>query len=659
MSQIPVNVTITPEAPAQASANQAKAYAIQGGQHAAASELAQGLSEAARDLAVSAANTLAALIASLDEVLAVQGDLTEINAVYAKLTEIQAVYTALSSINAVAASIDNVSAVADNLVEINEVHAQLDKLLQLLENLGTYEAVAALSTEIAALYANLTALQSLYANLTALLNLNTNLASVQAVEGKLEPIEVVATNMEDVQLVAENISNINAVADDLGLGVGSKVTIVADSIANVNTVAGEIEAVALAASKMAEIEAAPGAATDAATARDKAEEWAEKAEDVEVEAGKYSAKHHAAKAEGFKDEAAASVVEAETLAASIGLGGIFWPETEALRLRVIADEGVFLRPMRLFDPELDAIKPLNPSLVMIPAAIKAGKLHSVIPADGSGDFTIDRASSAEQINEGVYETIGANLPVFDTVSNVKLLAVLEESTNHIRNNTMVGAGVGTPGALPTYWAEVLAGLTREVVAIGSENGLNYIDIRLHGTATSTATMRIAFGIETSIVAAVGEVWTQSVYAKLVSASQPPINYRILMIERNAAGSFLGGGDQAVTPTSTLTRYSLTRTLNQPTTGRLQPTFAMDVTNGQSYDFTIRFGLPQLEKKSARTRVIKTAGTAATRLATVIPINLPEGVTQVKLYDAAEAETIDAAPTNPWYIPIGIWKRIIM
>ena len=45
---------------------------------------------------------------------------------------------------------------------------------------------------------------------------------------------------------------------------------------------------------------AAGAATAAAAvsvaARDKAEEWAEKAEDVEVEGGKYSARHHAAKA---------------------------------------------------------------------------------------------------------------------------------------------------------------------------------------------------------------------------------------------------------------------------------------------------------------------------------------------------------------------------
>jgi hypothetical protein len=44
------------------------------------------------------------------------------------------------------------------------------------------------------------------------------------------------------------------------------------------------------------------AKTDAETARDKAEQWAEEDEDVEVEAGKFSAKHWAAKSELFASE---------------------------------------------------------------------------------------------------------------------------------------------------------------------------------------------------------------------------------------------------------------------------------------------------------------------------------------------------------------------
>ena len=56
---------------------------------------------------------------------------------------------------------------------------------------------------------------------------------------------------------------------------------------------------------------AEDAQTDAENARDKAEDWAEEAEDTEVEAGKYSAKHHALKA----DASAVAASSSETMAA--------------------------------------------------------------------------------------------------------------------------------------------------------------------------------------------------------------------------------------------------------------------------------------------------------------------------------------------------------
>ena len=70
---------------------------------------------------------------------------------------------------------------------------------------------------------------------------------------------------------------------------------------------------AVAAQEFAELAQgfAEDAQTDAENARDKAEDWAEEAEDTEVEAGKYSAKHHALKAEASAVAAASS----ETMAA--------------------------------------------------------------------------------------------------------------------------------------------------------------------------------------------------------------------------------------------------------------------------------------------------------------------------------------------------------
>ena len=45
------------------------------------------------------------------------------------------------------------------------------------------------------------------------------------------------------------------------------------------------------------------------------------------------------------------------------------------------------------------------SLVVTPNSYKEGKLYSVIPSDGSGDFTFTRATSATRVNaEGLIET---------------------------------------------------------------------------------------------------------------------------------------------------------------------------------------------------------------------------------------------------------------
>lgn len=53
--------------------------------------------------------------------------------------------------------------------------------------------------------------------------------------------------------------------------------------------------------------AAADSATNLEAARDKAQQWAEEDEDTEVEAGQYSAKHHAAKAAQSAIDAAAAV----------------------------------------------------------------------------------------------------------------------------------------------------------------------------------------------------------------------------------------------------------------------------------------------------------------------------------------------------------------
>ena len=54
------------------------------------------------------------------------------------------------------------------------------------------------------------------------------------------------------------------------------------------------------------------------------------------------------------------------------------------------------------------------SLLVTPNAVKAGKLYSIVPTDGSGDLTFTRATSATRVNSsGLIESVSANVARLD------------------------------------------------------------------------------------------------------------------------------------------------------------------------------------------------------------------------------------------------------
>jgi hypothetical protein len=179
---------------------------------------------------------------------------------------------------------------------------------------------------------------------------------------------------------------------------------------------------------------------------------------------------------------------------------------------------------------------------------------------------------------------------------------------------MVGAVAGSPGTLPTNWDNAVnGGLTRTIVAIGTESGLSYIDLRFAGTAL-TDFARIDLETATQIVAANAQTWTESTYVKVISAPNPPVNYTKLMIERTSGGSFVTAGAQTFTPTTSLQRFAFTRTLSGgATVGAIQPGIGFGLTIAATYDFTIRIAAPQMELGAYATTFIPTTTAAVTRL----------------------------------------------
>ena len=240
------------------------------------------------------------------------------------------------------------------------------------------------------------------------------------------------------------------------------------------------------------------------------------------------------------------------------------------------------------------------SYLFIPSGYKASKAYAVLPENGNGDMTWTRNSEALRLNSsGVYESLAINVPRYTYDFGSCPAALLEpQRTNSIRNNTMVGAST-FPSTLPNNWSiAATGGLSSSIIALGTENGLSYIDVRINGTATGVSYI-LQYDANTAISASNGQAWTSSLFAKVISQSLPPSAYRIFLSERDSSGLNLASSTSVFIPT-TSTVYIVTA-------------FNAVLTIGNSYDFTIRIATPQMELGAFATSPILTSGATATRI----------------------------------------------
>jgi hypothetical protein len=291
--------------------------------------------------------------------------------------------------------------------------------------------------------------------------------------------------------------------------------------------------------------------------------------------------------------------------------------------RVLADSGTLLTEAETDANNRELLAQSlfdKASVVYTAGGIKASKAYSV----KGTDFTVTRAGVKNVVNRaGVLTEIPANTPATEFVNGVLKGTLIEPArTNRIRNNTMQGAVVGvvgSGGARPTNWVGAnLAGLSEEIVSSTVIDGIEVLTVRVFGTADATAQRTIYFDSLTGITASNGQTWTGSFWFSVVNAIDPPSDYNIVQTERTVAGSFIKQVRLALTPSNALTRVIQTRTLDGGgTVERVQFGIDFSVVNGQSYDFTIRIGLPQMEQSAVATSVIKTTDTAITQPADVI------------------------------------------
>jgi len=140
-----------------------------------------------------------------------------------------------------------------------------------------------------------------------------------------------------------------------------------------------------------------------------------------------------------------------------------------------------------------------PTLTMIPSGYKAGKLYSVLPTNGDGDFTTTRSSSATRVNkDGLIETMATNVPRLDYLDGNCPSLLIEDVGENLQRYS--------EDFTNSLWTKS-SGITIDSANYASpDGGLNAS--KLTPTTGGTSVMLRQFSSVTS-----GDLYTQTFYVK--------------------------------------------------------------------------------------------------------------------------------------------------
>ena len=124
------------------------------------------------------------------------------------------------------------------------------------------------------------------------------------------------------------------------------------------------------------------------------------------------------------------------------------------------------------------------SLLLTPNAYKEGKLYSVIPSDGSGDFTFTRATTATRVNsDGLVELVPYNLlqrsEEFDNVAWNKSRATITANATTAPDGTITAdtfTGNGASGIHIVFCQTDLIGVGNTISVYAKKNTNDFLQI---------------------------------------------------------------------------------------------------------------------------------------------------------------------------------------
>jgi hypothetical protein len=278
-----------------------------------------------------------------------------------------------------------------------------------------------------------------------------------------------------------------------------------------------------------------------------------------------------------------------------------------------------------------------PSLAMIPSGYKATKLYSVLPTDGVGDFTVSRPTggagttgNATRTNSaGLLETMGANVPRLDySDGGCPALLTEPQATNLLTYSNDFSQ---------TIWIKQNGLVAITPNAIISPDGTLNADL---ATWSSVASL-----YQGGIAVVSGVEYSYSIYLKGIQGESIGI-----WIE-----GWGGVSRDVVIFTGQWQKY--TKTITASTTS-LFSNFAVRRTSLEQAENVYIYGA-QAEQNSHPTSYIQTNGAIETRVADVVSVAVPSGVTEIiETIDNVEQTPITVIPAT-YTVPNGNINKIIM
>lgn len=274
----------------------------------------------------------------------------------------------------------------------------------------------------------------------------------------------------------------------------------------------------------------------------------------------------------------------------------------------------------------------TPSLLIVPARFKTGKLYSQIPTSGAGDFTVTRNTEARRVGpDGLIASVASGIPRLDYltsggVTGCPALLVEPAATNGILNSTDT----------TTSWT-LGANLTSGAIDVIGVSG-NNLTVAVSGSGIGSAAGRFV-RFNNNVALASGSTYTVSFLMKKTGAHtiggyQLTMSSGVIGSGFDVSGSFASGSNVDTAPTTNrirrierfgtdVFRCSETFTMTAAATGThlaFGPVSAVSVSTNSAVGTTMGFAAPQLELGSVPTSFIPTTAGTGSRSADVISVS---------------------------------------